>query len=194
MNETSSDRPIELFKFKDAGRVGSQMTSHKMELEALQAKETPTLREWNFGWSHTRPEHIPDRADSIPASPHSRDGYSDVKEPMPSYPKPEERTTAKSHSPLLDKPDIDRTYPLSFVHTEWPEPVVAIPGKVAPARVVLHSTLNKEETHTSYRKLRDESEHVHNSAGSKSKRTAIPTEIFRVLMSAILNLSEKVNV
>ncbi|KAF9503147.1 hypothetical protein BS47DRAFT_1402700 [Hydnum rufescens UP504] len=97
-------------------------------------------------------------------------------------PRPEETSMTKGYSPLLGEPNIDRTDLLSS------ELVVTMPGKVSevPVKVVLHSALHKEETHISYKTLRSELEHVHESARPSPQHMAIMTKMLGALKSAML--------
>ncbi|KAF9502878.1 hypothetical protein BS47DRAFT_1369949 [Hydnum rufescens UP504] len=93
----------------------------------------------------------------------SCNGYGDLEEPRPSPPqctksinlfkplsKHEEIGITKAYSPLLGEPSIDHTDLLLSIHSQSSELVATIPGEVVPSKGALHTTLDKEETCTSY--------------------------------------------
>ncbi|KAF9508457.1 hypothetical protein BS47DRAFT_1365937 [Hydnum rufescens UP504] len=102
----------------------------------------------------------------------------------------------KGYSPLLGEPNIDRTDLLSSIHSQSSELVVMMPGKASevPVKVVLHLALHKEETCISYKTLRSELEHVHESAGPSPQYMVIMTKMLGALKSAMLRRIDKVDV
>jgi hypothetical protein len=93
---------------------------------------------------------------------------------------------AKLCSLMLDNPGVDLAYSLLSIYTELHESVVPIPGEVldVTAKGIPHLGLYKEETHTLYKTLHGEFDHVHNSAGSNFQCMAIFMKMYSVLMSA----------
>jgi hypothetical protein len=100
------------------------------------------------------------------------------------------------HSPLLDEPGIDPTHSLSYIHTELPEPIAVIPGKmpVLVLKGTLSSILYEQEHLKLYTPHPEEFKCTCDDVGMSPRHEKKFLASLKVLMSTMFRGPNKIKV